>query len=70
MPHMTKVLRRAITLRTVLKYIANKAKSEEDIRKYRDQRILVVKLDRKSRREYFKSIQSKSTEMIKNFRKL
>ena len=70
MPHMTKALRRAITLRTVLKYIANKAKSEEDIRKYRDQRILVVKLDRKSRREYFKSIQSKSTEMIKNFRKL
>ena len=50
-----------------LKNIVNKTKSELDIRKYRNQRNLVVKLNRKSRRDYFKSIQSKSIENDKKF---
>ena len=50
-----------------LKNIANKTKSELGIRKYRNQRNLVVKLNRKSRRDYFKSVQSNSIESDKKF---
>ena len=66
-PHMNKTIRKAIMLRTNLKNIANKTKREQDIRKFKDQRNLVVKLNVKAKRDYFKSIQSKSIENDKQF---
>ena len=64
---MTKPLGKAIMLRTNLKNIANKTKREQDIRRFKDQRNLVVKLNVKAKRDYFKSIQSKSIENDKQF---
>ena len=62
-----KHLEKQLCFRTALKNIANKTKCEQDIRKYRNQRNLVVKLNRNSRRSYFRSIQSKSIENDKKF---
>ena len=45
MAHVNKTLRKASMLRTNLKDIANKSKREQDIRKFKDQRNLVVKLN-------------------------
>ena len=64
---MNKTLRKAIMLRTNLKNIANKTKRQQDMRKFKDQRNLVVKLNVKAKRDYFKSIQSKSIENDKHF---
>ena len=50
-----------------MKNIANKAKREQDIRRFKDQRNLVEKLNVKAKRDYFKSIQSKSIENDKQF---
>ena len=50
-----------------MKDIANKTKREQDVRKLNDQRNLVVKLNVKAKRDYFKSIQSKSIENDKQF---
>ena len=69
-PHVNKELRKAIMKRTNLKNIANKSKREADIRNYRDKRNHVVNLNIKTKREYFKSIQSKAIENDKNFGKL
>ena len=66
-PHVTKELRKAIMVRTNLKKVANKSGSTEDMRKYKDQRNLVVKLNRRKKREYFESIQSKTIENDKQF---
>ena len=66
-PHMNKTLRKAIILRTNFKNIANKTKREQEIRKFKDQRNLVVKLNVKAKKDYFKSIQSKSIENDKQF---
>ena len=44
-PYATKELRKAIMVRTNLKQAANKSGSMEDMRKYKDQRNLVVKLN-------------------------
>ena len=52
-PHVTKELRKAIMVRTNLKKIANKSGSTQDMRKYKDQRNLVVKLNIRKKREYF-----------------
>ena len=54
-------------VRTNLKKIANKSGSTEDMRKYEDRRILVVKLNIRKKREYFESIQSKTIENDKQF---
>ena len=64
---MNKTLRKAIMLRANLKNIANKTKREQDIGKFKDQRNLVVKLNIKAKRDYFKSIQFKSIENDKKF---
>ena len=46
---------------------ANESGSTEDMRKYKDQRNLVVKLNIRKKREYFVSIQSKTMENDKQF---
>ena len=66
-PHVNKELRRAITRRSTLKNIANRSKREEDIRKYKDQRNLVVKLNVKAKKQHFTSIQSKTIDNEKKF---
>ena len=58
-PHMNRNLRRAIMKRSTLKRIANKTKREDDIRKYKDQRNFVVKLNIQSKRNHFRMMQSK-----------
>ena len=66
-PHMNKTLRKGTMLRTNLKNIANKTKREQDIRRFKDQRNLVVKLNVKAKRDDFKLIKSKSIENDKQF---
>ena len=54
-------------VRNDLKMTANKSGSTEDLRKYKDQRNLVVKLNVRKKRENFVSIQSKTMENDKQF---
>ena len=68
-PHITKELRKVIVIRTNLKKIASKNGSTEDMRKYKDQRNRVVKLNVRKKREYFESIQSRTINNDKLFRK-
>ena len=52
-PYVTQELLKAIMIRTKLKKISNKSGSTEDMRKYKDQRNLVLKLNVRRKREYF-----------------
>ena len=54
-PHMTKILRKAIMTRSRLKNIANSSKLPEDISRYKAQRNLVVHLNRKTKKSFYKS---------------
>ena len=60
--HMTKNLRKAMMLRTNLKNTANITKDQEDIRKYRKQRNLVVKMNKIAKREFYTSLDPKKVE--------
>ena len=51
----------------VLKKAANNSKREEDVRKYKEQRNLVVKLNIQAKRQYFMSMQSKTIDNDKKF---
>ena len=53
---MTKALKKAMMNRTRLKNIANKTKRPEDIDRYKAQRNLVVKLNRKEKRNFFANL--------------
>ena len=64
---MTKTLRKAMMLRTNLKNRANKTKDQEDIRKYRKQRNLVVKMNKIAKREFYTSLDPKKVETNRNF---
>lgn len=64
---MNKDLRKAMTKRSTLKKFANNSKREEDIRKFKDQRNLVVKLNIQAKRQYFMSIRSKTIDNDKKF---
>ena len=66
-PLMNRTLCRAIMKRSTLKRIANKTMQEDDIRKYKDQQNLVVKLNIQSKRHHFRMIQSKTIENDKEF---
>ena len=65
--HMTKTLRKAMMLRTNLKNRANKTKNQEDIRKYRKQRNLVVKMNKIAKREFNTSLDPKKVETNRSF---
>ena len=64
---MNKDLRKATRKRSILKKAANSSKREEDVRKYKDQRNLVVKLNIQAKRQYFMSLQSKTIDNDKKF---
>ena len=53
--------------RSILKKAANKSKREEDVRRYKDKRNLVVKFNIQAKRQYFMSIQSKKIDNDKKF---
>ena len=48
--HINKVIRKEIMLRSKLKKIANKTKNQEDIRRYKKQRNLIVNMNRKAKK--------------------
>ncbi len=50
-------LRKAIMPRSKLKSIANKSKSDEFKRRYKDQRNIVVKPNNQAKRNFFNSLQ-------------
>ena len=66
-PHMTKALKKAMMNRTRLKNIANKTKRPEDIDRYKAQRNLVVKLNRKEKRNFFVNLDPVTVGKEKSF---
>ena len=59
--HMNRTFCRAIMKRSTLKRIANKIK-RDNVRKYKDQRNLVVKLNIQSKRHHFRMMQAKRND--------
>ena len=55
-PHLKKLLRAAIMKRSRLKNITNKSQLPADLSKYKTQRNLVVKLNKKHKKEYFENL--------------
>ena len=55
-PHMNKTLRKAIMLRSKLKNRANKSNDARDIKMYKQQRDLVVRLNKDSKYSYFSNL--------------
>ena len=68
--HVSKELHKEIMLRTNLKNKANKTKKEEDVRRYKKQRNLIVKMNKKAKRDYYKSISPKSVDNDRKFWKM
>ena len=66
-PHMSKTLRRAIMLRTRLKNRSVKTRNEADLRSYRQQRNLVVNLNKRAKREYYRNLDMNSINDNKSF---
>ena len=55
-PHMSKNLRKEIMKRSRLKNVANRTKNAEDINSYKRQRNIVVRLNKKQKSLFFKTI--------------
>ena len=53
---MSKKLRKAMMKRTRLKNRANISRDDEDIRKYKIQRNLVVRMNREAKRDFYKNL--------------
>ena len=66
-PHVTKELRKAMMMRTRLKKIANKSGSEYDIKRYRVQRNLVVKMNKDAKRTYYSKLNPTEAGKEKTF---
>ena len=66
-PHMSKTLRKAMMQRTRLKNKANKSHDEGDLQRYREQRNLIVKMNRHAKKEYFKNLDPKDVTKSKRF---
>ena len=64
---MSKELKKAIMVRTRLKNKSNQTQTEEDFRKYRQQRHLVVRLNRAARRKVLSQLDPKEVGKDKNF---
>ena len=69
-PHLTSLIRKEIMTRSRLKNKANKSGKEEDLKAYKKQRNLVLKLNRKTKKNFLKSCISTNYKMKKkNFLK-
>ena len=55
-PHMSKKLRKAMMNRTRLKNGATVTRDDEDVRKYKIQKNLVVRMNRKAKRDFYKNL--------------
>ena len=66
-PHMSKTLRKAIMLRTRLKDRSVKTRNEADFHRYRQQRNLVVKQNKRAKREYYGNLDMNSMKDNKSF---
>ena len=64
---MSKTLRKAIMRRTRLKNRSVKTRNEADFQRYRLQRNLVVKLNKRAKREYFGNLDMNSIKDNKSF---
>ena len=64
-PHLTSLIRKEIMTRSSLKSKANKSGKEEDLKAYKKQRNLVLKLNRKAKKNFPKSCIS-TNDKIKN----
>ncbi len=69
-PYMNKDLSKAIKTRSRLKKIADKTQKEADIKKYKSQRNLVVKMNRKLKRDFYKSVDPKKINTDTKFWKM
>ena len=58
-PRMSKELRKAIMKRTMLKRIANTTQSDENVRKYKKQKHLVVKSNKQAKTGFYKKLDPK-----------
>ena len=65
--HMNRTLRKAILLQSRLNSKANKTGSDEDVKKCKKQRNLVVKLNRTSKRDFFKKSELANMDNDKKF---
>ena len=66
-PHMSKTLRKAIMLRTRLKNRSVKTRNEADFQRYCQQRNLIVKLNKRAKREYYGNLHMNSIKDKKLF---
>ena len=67
-PRITSIIRKETTTRSRLKHKTNKSGKEEDLKAYKKQRNLVLKLNRKAKENFFKSCISTNDKMKnKNF---
>ena len=64
-PHITSLIRKEVMTRSRLKNKANKGGKEEDLRVYKKQRNLVLKLNRKAKKNFLQSCIS-TNDKIKN----
>ena len=55
-PHVKSDMRKAIMTRTRLKTRANKSGNDEDRKKYKQQRNLIVSMNRKAKRDFYHSV--------------
>ena len=65
--YINKKLKNAIANRSRLRNRANKTGNPEDITKYKKQRNLVVKMNRKTKQDFYKNLDSKKLDMNKQF---
>ena len=68
-PHVTKELRKAMMLRTRLKKLANKSRSEYDIKRHRLQQNLVIKMNKDAKRTYYSKLNPREAGKEKTFGK-
>ncbi len=66
-PHITKELKKQISIRSKLRRVANETGDEEDIAKYKRQRNFVKFINNKAKRDYFKNLNPKKLDMNKKF---
>ena len=66
-PHVNKALRKEIMKRSRLKNVANKTGKLEDFNAYKKQRNIVVNLNRKSKKLFFKNVEIDGTYNRKSF---
>ena len=69
-PHLSKEQRKGIMLRAKLKNIANRTKDSEDIARFKQQRNNCVKINRKNKRKYYETLNTKTIDNSRKFYKV